>query len=130
MTALMSLDHDVKLTKQKKKTTCLLTTDLSSAFDLVDHELLLEKLSYYGIQQKTTDILRSFLTNRKVFTEIQGFRSMTKYQEPCSVIQGSKLLGFLYTIFSIEIPLIPTMMKNRQLVETAATQLEQTARMK
>ena len=41
--------------------------------------------------------------------------------EACSVVQGSKLSGFLYTVFSIEIPLIPILMRNRQL---AATLLE------
>ena len=118
MTALMAIDKDIKTTKAKKKTSSLLTTDLTSAFDLVDHELLIEKMKFYGIQKDTTDIISSFLSNRKVFTELQGFRSSTKNQEACSVIQGSKLSGFFYTIFSIEIPLLPTLMKNSQLIET------------
>ena len=52
-----------------------------------------------------------------MFTEIQGFRSSTKEVPACSVIQGSKLSGFLFTIFTIEIPLIPTLLKEKQYTE-------------
>ena len=37
---------------------------------------------------------------------------------PCSVTQGSKHSGFLYTIFSIEIPVIPILLRQKQLLET------------
>jgi hypothetical protein len=40
--------------------------DLSKASDSVNHENLLTKLHFYGIQVTTTDWFRSYLTNRKL----------------------------------------------------------------
>ena len=94
-----------------------MTTDLSATFDLVDHNLLINKLKFFGINNNAAQILTDFLGNRKIFTEIQGFRSRTKIAPPCSVIQGSKLLGFLFTVFTIEIPLLPKLLKERQYTE-------------
>jgi hypothetical protein len=39
--------------------------DLGKAFDSVNHEILLAKLHYYGIQRMVANWFRSFLTNRK-----------------------------------------------------------------
>lgn len=42
----------------------LTTSDLSKAFDLVDDEILLEKLQFYDFRGKQLELLRSFLENR------------------------------------------------------------------
>ena len=118
ITAMTAIDTDHKKIKDSRKSACIMTTDLSCMFDLVDHKLLTEKLMYYGIKNNTIEILKDFLKNRKCFTEIQGYRSQMKEMDPVSVIQGSKLSGFLATIFSIEIPLLPELMKKKQIIQT------------
>ena len=118
ITAMASLDHSHKILKEKHKHTLIMTTDLSAAFDTVDHTILLKKLKFYGISNSASDLLESFLFNRRTFVEIQGYRSEEIQSSPCSVIQGSILSGFLYTLYSIEIPLIPNILKNQQLTET------------
>ena len=39
--------------------------DLQKAFDTVDHNILLERLDYYGIRGAVKDWFRSYLDNRK-----------------------------------------------------------------
>ena len=44
--------------------------DLSKAFDLVNHNILLNKLCAYGIRGLSLKWFRSYLTNQKKFVEI------------------------------------------------------------
>ena len=51
--------------------------DLSKAFDTLDHTILLDKLLYYGIRSTAYNLLRSYLTNREQFVELNDTASKT-----------------------------------------------------
>jgi exonuclease III len=53
-----------------KRIAIIISLDLSKAFDMVNHEILLAKLEHYGIRNKSYDLLKDFLTNRVQFVKI------------------------------------------------------------
>ena len=44
-------------------------------FDTVDHNILLQKLYHYGVQELDLKLFESYLSNRKQFTRIDGVDS-------------------------------------------------------
>ena len=49
--------------------------DLKKAFDTVNHQILCNKLSYYGFRGKSNLLIESFLTDRKKYVSINGNNS-------------------------------------------------------
>ena len=49
--------------------------DLEKAFDTVNHDLLIEKLYYYGFRGVSQRLITSFLSDRHQYISIQGFDS-------------------------------------------------------
>ena len=72
--------------------------DLQKAFDTVNHDILCEKLSYYGFRGISKLLIKSFLTNRKQYVSINGFNS-TEKNVICGVPQGSTLGPLLFLLY-------------------------------
>merc|ERR1712240_523038 len=111
-TALTQILTKSQTAKGNQQITGCLITDMSKAFDTIDHLTLLMKMEYYGIRGAELEIFKSYLSNRQQFVEIDTYRSQTKTSNNCSVIQGSKLSGILYTIYTNEIPQLHTLMQD------------------
>ena len=72
--------------------------DLSKAFDTLNHELLIAKLSAYGFNNESLKLIRSYLTNRWQRTKIN--KSFSKWAELLQgVPQGSVLGRLLFNIY-------------------------------
>ena len=89
-----------------------MSTDLSAAFDTVDHVILLAKLKYYGFTGLELKLMTSYLKNRQQYTDINCKKSETIKCLPCGVVQGSKLSGILYTIYTNEVPILHKILYN------------------
>ena len=77
--------------------------DLKKAFDSVNHVILIEKLSYYGISGKSLDFFKSYLANRRQRCQVTGYFSDVK-EVHCGVPQGSILGPLLFLVFINDFP--------------------------
>ena len=64
-TTLLRLLEDWRETLDKNQYVAAVLMDLSKAFDCLPHDILLDKLSAYGISSHSVSLLKSYLSNRK-----------------------------------------------------------------
>ena len=99
-TALLHIQNDLLLALDRKQCVAMVMIDLSAAFDTVNHDILLHRLSErYGIKGNVHKWLQSYLTGRKQFVTIKGERS-SEISKHCDVPQGSVLGPNLYEDYS------------------------------
>ena len=97
-TALVQVyNHMVKAADNKKLAGTVLL-DQSSAYDLVDHHLLLEKLDCYNFSPLALSWFQTYLQERTFRYQIESKRSEPHPVGPHGIPQGSVLGSFLYII--------------------------------
>ena len=96
--AILQLANQIHQSFEQDKSTIGVFIDLSKAFDTVDHNILLKKLSFYGVRNNNLKLFKSYLFNRKqyIFTD-EGNTDMESIS--CGVPQGSILGPLLFLIF-------------------------------
>ena len=96
--AINRLMEDLYINFNSSKITQGIFLDFSKAFDTIDHDILIQKLTFYNFTDNSKDFIKCYLSNRKQFVQINhansSFLTLKK-----GVPQGSVLGPLLFLIF-------------------------------
>ena len=101
--ALIYLMDKISTAMDEGKYVIGLFLDFKKAFDTVNHEILLQKLSYYGIKDISLKWFESYLDNRSQYVDYNGTKSKNM-KISCGVPQGSILGPLLFLVYINDLP--------------------------
>ena len=96
--AILELVNNIYQGFENNEYTIGIFVDLKKAFDTVNHNILLDKLNFYGIRGTPLAWLASYLSNRQQYVQIHDQTSPYK-KINCGVPQGSVLGPLLFLIY-------------------------------
>jgi hypothetical protein len=92
------ISNHIRKAGDSKKFSGLLFIDFQKAFDMINHEVLLHRLSNLGIRHQNLEWFKSYFQNRQIAVRngqsISEFKPVTR-----GTPQGSSLSGLLFSIY-------------------------------
>jgi hypothetical protein len=102
-TALLRVQNDILRAVDQQEVCLLVMLDLSAAFDTIDHDILITRLSdEYGVKDKALNWFKSYLSGRFQQIDIDAIRSEPR-ELKCGVPQGSVAGPDLFTRYATPI---------------------------
>lgn len=100
--ALLTINNHIFEYRNKRKYVSLTAIDLKKAFDTIDRQLLLMKLSYIGVKNEELKLFSSYLHQRKQYVS-NGKNVSSVLFNSRGIAQGSTLGPLLFTIYMNDI---------------------------
>ena len=98
LTSLLNVTDSCFSNINNRKINISIFLDLKKAFDTVDHEILISKLTKYGVVGTPLRWFTSYLTDRKQYCQIDGHKSSLKSVH-CGIPHGSCLGPLLFILY-------------------------------
>jgi hypothetical protein len=98
VTAAMSIQSKLTQLLENNNYAMMASLDLSAAFDVVNTDLLVARLTVIGLSKDFINIIEEWLTNRNAYVEVEQTNSMF-FPIQCGTVQGSVLGPILFSLF-------------------------------
>ena len=103
-TAIIELYENMLDAYENGEISSMIALDQSQAYDLIDHQIILQRLKIVGADKPTCDLMASYFEGRDQYVYIETKSSDRLVNEPCSVIQGSIGSCLMYALATADLP--------------------------